>query len=99
MTTHYDHKGKYFTEVISKDVVHATIQTLTVHIRGCIHVRPGERFKDELNNSDQFIAVTDASVFNARGDQLYRTDFLAVNRDLIIWVGPEDEEYGQEDEG
>ena len=91
MSTHFNHKGKYFTDVISKELVRATIQTLTVRITGCIHVRPGQRFKDELNKSDQFIAVTDATVFNARGEELYRTDFMLTNRDHIVWLGPEEE--------
>jgi hypothetical protein len=73
MSTHVDHKGKYFTDVINKELVHAIIQTLTVRVEGDIYVRPGERMKDELNRSDKFIAVTDAVVYNARGEVLYKS--------------------------
>jgi hypothetical protein len=90
MAMHFDHKGKYFTDVVSKEIVSTTIQTLTVRIKGCLHVRSGLRFKDEINKAEQFIAVTDAVVYSTRGEELYRTDFLAVNTDHIVWIGPED---------
>lgn len=90
MTKHIDHKGKYFTEVVSKDKVRAVIQTLTVRVEGDIHIHPSERFKDEFNKDEQFFAVTDAVVFNARGEELYRADFLLVNNDNIVWASPED---------
>ncbi len=91
MGMHVDHKGKYFTNVISKDVVRTVIQTLTIRIVGDIYVRPGERLKDELNKSDKFIAVTDAVVLNARGEEIYRSDFLTVNLDHILWLSPASE--------
>lgn len=91
MSMHVDHKGKYFTNVISKDVVRTIIQTLTIRIVGDIYVRPGERLKDELNKSDKFIAVTDAIVLNARGEEIYRSDFLTVNLDHILWLSPASE--------
>jgi len=90
MSMHVDFKGKYFTEVISKDVVRTIIQTLTVRIIGDIYVRPGERLKDELNKSEKFIAVTNADVLNARGDKLYHTEFLTVNLDHVLWMSPVD---------
>jgi len=88
---HVDHKGKYFTDVISKDVVRTVIQTLTVRIVGDVYVRPGERLKDELNKSDKFIAVTEAIVLNARGEEIYHSDFLTVNLDHILWLSPASE--------
>ncbi len=90
MSMHVDHKGKYFTNVISKDVVRTVIQTLTVRIVGDIYVRPGERLKDELNKSEKFIAVTEAIVLNARGEEIYRSEFLTVNLDHILWLSPAD---------
>ena len=97
MVTHYDHKGKYFTNVVAKDVVRATVQTLTVRFVGDVHVTPDKRLKDELNKSEQFIAITDVTVYNKAGKQIYQTDFLAVNKDQIVWVNPEyDDEREQE---
>jgi hypothetical protein len=93
MSTHVDHKGKYFTDVINKELVHAIIQTLTVRVEGDIYVRPGERLKDELNRTDKFIAVTDAVVFNARGEVLYKSSFMSVNLDQVIWVSPKNDEF------
>ncbi|MBC8506733.1 MAG: hypothetical protein ISR58_16725 [Anaerolineales bacterium] len=88
MSMHVDHKGKYFTDIISKDVVRTIIQTLTVRIVGDIYVRPGERLKDELNRSERFIAVTEAVVLNVRGEEIYSSDFLTVNLDHILWLSP-----------
>ncbi len=91
MTRRINHRGKYFTDVISKDEIRTTLQTLTVRIIGNVHVRPNVRFKDELNKTDQFIAVTDAVIYNARDEELYRSNFMVVNRDHILWIAPEDE--------
>ncbi|MEN8172237.1 MAG: hypothetical protein ABFS03_05095 [Chloroflexota bacterium] len=91
MMQHVDHKGKYFTDVITKDPLPATIQTLTVRIKGQVHVRIQERLKDELNRPEKFIAVTDAVVTNTRGEVVYRTDFMAVNREHILWLSPDED--------
>lgn len=93
MSMHVDHKGKYFTDVINKELMHAVIQTLTVRIEGDIYVRPNERLKDELNKSDKFFAVTDAVVYNARGEVLYKSEFMSVNLDQVIWVSPRNDEF------
>lgn len=89
MGVRYDKKGKFFTEVVSKDDVPAIIQTNTTRIYGKMYVRPDERIKDELNKPEQFLAVTDARVFDLEGSLLYLTDFLAINRDQVVWVIPE----------
>jgi hypothetical protein len=90
MSMHVDHKGKYFTDVISKDVIRTVIQTMTVRIIGDIYVRIGERFKDEFNKTERFIAVTDAEVINARGETIYCCDFMTVNLDNVLWMSPEE---------
>jgi hypothetical protein len=91
MSTHYDEKGKFFTEVISKHPVPAIIQTLSHRIHGTIHVRRGERLIDELQRAGCFIAVTEAVVYNLNGDALYQTAFLTLNSQQIIWIIPEQE--------
>ena len=47
MVFEYDDKGKFFTEVITKDRILSRIQTKTHDIRGYVHVRKGDRLSDE----------------------------------------------------
>ena len=89
MTFEYDEKGKIFTDIVTKVSILATIQTTTHVIRGHIHVRRDQRIKDELDLSDNFIAVTDASILGPDGQTLFQAPFLAVRRSHIIWVLPE----------
>jgi len=91
MVTHYDEKGKIFTQVVSKHPVQVIIQTVQNKIRGTIYVRPDWRVKDELNVSDRFLAVTNAVIVGSQNEELYQTGFLVVNTSHIIWVLPEEE--------
>jgi hypothetical protein len=91
MTLHIDDKGKYFTDVISKEEMAVIIQTMTHRVEGQVHVRPGVRLKDEMNLPEKFLAVTEASVFSPGGDLLYRSHFMAINADQIVWVIPAQE--------
>ena len=91
MTVTFDEKGKVYTRVISKEAVPVIVQTLTHRLQGNFYVREGERIKDELAQSGQFIAVTDAIVYQSSGEVLYRSAFLALNRDQIVWLVPVEE--------
>ncbi len=51
MKIEFDEKGKYYTDIVSKDALPATIQTQTHRIRGNIYVREEERVKDALEKS------------------------------------------------
>lgn len=86
MTIDYDDKGKFFTSIIAKDTVKARIQTTAQIIEGNVHVRRECRLKDELDNGEPFLAVTDAHVFDTSGAEIFHTGFIAVRRDQIIWV-------------
>lgn len=88
---HYNEKGKFFTDVISKEAVLAWIQTSTHMIKGYVHVRSGERVKDELDRDEPFLAVTDAVVINVLGEEIHSCDFISINRRQIIWLIPDDE--------
>jgi hypothetical protein len=89
MTFEYDEKGKIYTNVIPKVPVEAMVQTSLQLIRGTLHVRQGERVKDELDRDELFLAVTDASVYAADGRTvLQQAPFLAVRRNQIIWIIP-----------
>ncbi len=92
MSVRIDAKGKTFTDIVHKDEVPALIQTTSNLIHGHIYLRAGLRLKDEMNGTaEQFIAVTEAEVYNANGQVLVRSDFLTVNKDHVIWVRPDEE--------
>lgn len=87
-----DEKGKLFTEVVTKIPIPVTVQTVTHQLVGRIHIRPDQRIKDELDSAEPFLAVTDASILDADGKTVRRADFLAVRRDQIVWVVPEEKD-------
>lgn len=86
-----EERTKVFSNVIFKRPVAVIIQTAEQRICGNVHVRPDDRLRDELNQSEQFIAVTNASVYNAEDQLLYRTRFIAVNVSQIIWLIPQND--------
>jgi hypothetical protein len=86
MAFEYNDKGKFFTDVVSKEAVQARIQTTTHYLEGDIHVRPGCRIKDELDMQEAFLAVTNAQVFRPSGEPAFKTKFIAVRRDQIVWI-------------
>ncbi len=91
MSIRFDEKGKFFTEIVSKEAVPVVIQTLTHRIVGSLHVRPDTRLKDEINQTELFLAVTEADLYDHAGNLLYRCNFLALNREAIIWILPQDQ--------
>ena len=95
MTIEYDEKGKFYTNVIQKVAVPAIVQTTKNLIRGMVHVRQDERLKDELENSEDFIAMTNVEVLDADGKTAFSGSFLAIQKDQIVWVMPASGETGQ----
>jgi hypothetical protein len=91
MAIHYDDKGKFFTDLVMKEARPVLIQTLTHRIQGNFYVRPGVRIKDQINQEEMFLALTEASVYDLSGEELYHCDFLLVNRAHLIWLLPEDQ--------
>ena len=89
MSIEYDEKGKIFTDIVSKIAVYATIQTTTHMLRGRIHVRRDQRIIDELDLSENFLALTDVNILGNDGQVIFQTPFLAVRRSHIVWVLPE----------
>ncbi|HKI53276.1 MAG TPA: hypothetical protein VJ987_04065 [Anaerolineales bacterium] len=96
MTTEYDEHGKIFTDIISKVSIYVTIQTTTHMIRGRMHVRRDQRVKDELDRGEKFLALTDVQVLGPDGQTLFQAPFLAVKREHIVWVMPEQKKNEEE---
>jgi hypothetical protein len=91
MTIEYNEKGKYFTNIITKETVPAKIQTQAHLVEGEIHVRAGQRLKDEMDLAEPFLAVTNATLYTSDGQVLLRTRFIAIKREQIVWVTPSDD--------
>jgi hypothetical protein len=83
-----EESGKIFTEVITKKPVEVLIQTTSQLIRGYVHIRPQARLKDEMDQDELSLAVTDAIVYEKKDVVLYQSNFLALNRRQIIWIIP-----------
>lgn len=96
MTIEYDEKGKFYTDIVKKLPVPVVIQTATHLIRGSVHVREGERIKNELERTEAFLAVTNAAVYGTADKILFTVPFMAVQRAQIIWIMPVDEESQKE---
>jgi hypothetical protein len=96
MYASFDDKGKIFTNVVTKTPLDVIIQTQNHQIHGKVHVRPNGRLKDELTDSEAFLAITDASVYDLNGNLAYRTNFIALHRDHINWLIPVDDLYTSE---
>jgi hypothetical protein len=89
MTVRFDEKGKFFTDVVKKEAIQVIIQTPVNIIRGKIFILPGHRLTDEINQMENFCALTEATIYNLAGNELYRSEYMALNRDRIIWILPE----------
>ncbi|MDH5605589.1 MAG: hypothetical protein OEY93_01765 [Anaerolineae bacterium] len=93
MSIHYDEKGKFYTDLVSKDSVRVIIQTTNQRILGSIYYKPNERLMDEINSQPvPFIAVTDADIYNSKGEKDIHVDFLTLNLSNVVWLAPANNE-------
>jgi hypothetical protein len=76
---------------VQKRPVPVALQTAKQLIRGKFHVRGVMRVIEELAFEETFIAITDAEIFSYRGERLFKTGFVAVNRKEIVWMVPEED--------
>jgi hypothetical protein len=76
---------------ISKKSTPVTIQTSTQRLHGNVHVGLGKRLKDELDGGLQFLPVTNVVIYGEDGDTLYRTHFLLINREQLVWILPDED--------
>ena len=67
-----------------------TIFTGSYRIKGYIDLLPGSRVTDYMTGSKEFIAVTDAEVFELEigGRQLMSAPFINVSREHIQVIAP-----------
>jgi len=65
-----------------------TILTGTYRIKGDIDLLPGARVTDYMTQAKEFIAVTDAEVWEVVGRQVFTAPFINVNRDHIQIIAP-----------
>ncbi len=67
-----------------------TIFTGSYRIKGFIDLLPGSRVTDFMTGAKEFIAVTDAEVFELEigGRQLMSAQFINVSRDHIQVIAP-----------
>jgi hypothetical protein len=67
-----------------------TIFTASYRIKGYIDLLPGSRVTDYMTGAKEFIAVTDAEVWELEvgGRQLLAAPFLNVSRDHIQVIAP-----------
>jgi len=61
-------------------------------VRGTMYLMPDNRCKDDLNNNERFIAITDAEILDSSGKTvLYNNNLLILNKDKIVWIFPQEE--------
>lgn len=92
MYSQFEEKGKIFTQKITKEQKKVIIQTSQQKIIGTIHIQMDNRLLDELNGSNQFLAITDVNIFDPENNKIYQSDFLGININQIIWVLPIEDE-------
>ena len=90
MSVQYDDKGKFYTDVVTKIPLTVAIQTATHIVKGYVHLRQGDRLKNELEREEKFLAVTNAQVYTMDEKLLFTSPFIALHRSHIIWVAPEE---------
>jgi len=62
------------------------------HVRGYVHVARGQRLKDMLNNTtEQFIAVTDATITTRDGEDPSEVKLAVLNKQHLLSVIPIDQ--------
>lgn len=88
MYTQFEEKGKIFTQKITKDQKEVIIQTTSQKLIGTIHIQMDNRIIDELNETNQFMAITNAIILDQEDNVLYQSEFLSINVNQIIWVLP-----------
>jgi len=97
MNYQLDQLGKYFTEHIHKQLVPIMALVQGTVVSGNMHLLPNNRVKDELNNGERFIAITEAQVHDVQSCALlYEGAVLLLNKDHITWLIPKEQKDDSE---
>jgi hypothetical protein len=86
-----------FSDKIEKVAKRVVLQTSNEVILGDFHYRPRLRLIDELLSGDQYLAITNAIVYDRLGKVRFRANFLSVNRDHIVMLIPWEEMITKKD--
>jgi hypothetical protein len=86
-----------FSDKIEKVAKRVVLQTLNDVILGDFHYRPRLRLIDELISGDQYLAITNATVYDKSGKVRFRSNFLSVNRDHVVLIIPWEEMITKKD--
>ena len=76
---------------MSAEKTRVIILTQKYKIEGLIDLIPGARLTDYMNNSNRFIAVTNARIFSYENNQILEAKFLDVLVNNIEVILPSDE--------
>jgi hypothetical protein len=70
---------------VNKQSIPVVIETIQNRIKGKIHVLYNHRPSDLLNSKEQFIAVTEATIYPLHDDKrIGERSFIAVNKQHIV---------------
>jgi hypothetical protein len=91
MAAQIEGKEEVSFEYVSKKPTPVMIQTSNQRLHGNIHVGLGKRLKDELDGGLQFLPVTNVVLYGEDGQIVYRTHFLLINREQLVWILPDED--------
>ncbi len=84
-----DEKGKLYTQHVNKRSISVVARVEENIVHGNVHLTLDNRLKDELNNGEDYVAITQARVMELGCElPLYSTDVLIVNKQRIVWIFP-----------
>ena len=73
---------------VDESKTRVTILTGTYRIKGNIDLLPGARVTDYMAGAKEFIAVTEAEVWEVVGRQVFTAPFINVNKEHIQIISP-----------
>jgi hypothetical protein len=85
-------KGKIFTPVVKKNKIKVRIETTLTRMECFVYIHPDNRLSDELNQTKQFLPVTDLVVLSSNGKTVENHAFASIQINQIVWIAPISEE-------
>ena len=93
-----DEKGKYYTTRVNKRAAQVQVVAHGLLISGTMYLMLDNRVKDELNNGERFIAITEAQVREASTNAiLLQGETLILNKDQVVCLIPHEDAYESND--